>query len=200
MSTKLATKGSWAVCSLVAVLSLALGACLSDDGRRRPTPGVGSPAPDGGGVPDPGHGGASMPAELVASWYTGSGYTSAPYDPGTGSWGRPNGMGLIYVFSADGSYLKAFQSYASNGGCTTGFTAFEEGVAVVVGSELTTRPTSGHMVYEDTCVPSSNSDTPLTDLADETFSFHFEQDEYDPSETVLVLLRTDGAGGTFRRL
>jgi len=101
------------------------------------------------------------------------------------------------VFNADSTYTKAFQSYESSGGCTTGFTAFESGALSVSGDTLVTTPSSGHMVYEATCSPNLNSDTPLTDLEVETFSWALVPAETDPSTTVLRLRRSDGAESTF---
>jgi hypothetical protein len=154
-----------------AVLFL-LAACTGDDDPR------------GGGV---------TPAELEGSWYAGRGGTTAPYDPATGSWGMPSGSGLVYVFEPGGHYIKAYQSYESAGGCTTGFTAFENGDLAVDGATLVTHPTSGHMVYRATCSPELDSDTPLEDLVDETFTWSREGD-------TLLLRRDDGAEATFTRL
>lgn len=147
-----------------------------------------------------GHGGGATPAELQGAWYAGRGGTTAPYDPSTGSWGMPSGSGLVYVFEPGGTYTKAFQSYESSGGCTTGFTAFESGVLVADDQVLTTRPSSGRLVYRATCAPDLDSDEPLTDLYDETFDWALVPGEYDPASTVLYLRRTDGAEATFARL
>lgn len=149
---------------------------------------------------DDGHGRSSIPAGLVGSWYAGAGYTSAPYDPLSGSWGRPNGKGLVYLFEATRTYTKAFQSYESNGGCTTGFTAFESGELLVSGATLITRPSSGHLVYEATCSPELDSAEPLDDLVEETFSWQLRPSEYDPAVTVLLLRSEDGAESTFMPL
>lgn len=145
-------------------------------------------------------GAGNAPLEIVGAWYAGQGGTSAPYDPATGTFGRPNGKGLIYIFEDDGSYQKAFQSYASNGACTNGFTAYEQGTLVAEGNTLHLHPTSGHMVVEDTCVPSLDSDQPLTSLTDELFVWELQPSELDPMQTVLVLRASDGAQGTFTRL
>lgn len=140
--------------------------------------------------PQPGDG---LPALLAGTWYAGSGYTSAPYDPTTGAWGTPTGKGLVYTFAADGTYQKAFQSYASDGGCTTGFTAFENGSVQADETRLTLVPVSGHLKYTDNCAPSLDSDKPTTDLSAESFSWQ-------RTGTDLVLVRSDGASSTFRAL
>lgn len=144
--------------------------------------------------------GGSTPEELLGSWYAGRGGTSSPYDPATGAFGRPNGQGLIYVFEAGGRYRKAFQSYASNGGCTNGFTAHEEGSLTAEAHTLQLRPTSGHLLTEDTCAPSLNSDEPLTGLGDESFTWELRPAELDAAQTELLLQRSDGAASTFHRL
>lgn len=155
--------------------------------------------PDGGDDDDDddngggGGGGGDTPSALVGSWYAGRGGTTAPYDPAAGSWGMPSGQGLVYVFEAGGRYTKAFQSYESAGGCTTGFTAFESGDLIVGGTSLVTHPTSGHMVYRATCSPELDSDTALDQLADETFTWSRDGD-------TLLLQRDDGAESTFAKL
>lgn len=149
---------------------------------------------------DDGHGRSSIPAGLIGSWYAGAGYTSAPYDPVSGSWGRPNGQGLVYVFEATRTYTKAFQSYESNGGCSAGFTAFESGELLVSGALIVTRPSSGNLVYEATCSPELDSEQPLQDLVEEAFSWQLRPDEYDPAVTVLLLRNEQGAESTFMPL
>jgi hypothetical protein len=175
------------------VLGCALVACSDGNG------GSGGGGDDGTGAYGGGQYG-SIPVELVGSWYAGAGYTTAPYDPGTGSWGKPSGKGLVYVFEGSGTYTKAYQSYESSGGCTVGFTAFETGSLSASGTTLVTSPGSGHMVYEATCSPELNSDTPLDGLVDETFSWALVPSESDPSVMVLWLQRTDGAESTFTPL
>lgn len=174
----------------------ALGAALLVAGCSGAPAGSG---PDGaaGSGGTAGSGVASVPAALVGSWYAGSGYTNTPYDPATGAWGKPSGSGLVYLFRANGSYTKGFQSYYSNGGCTTGFTAFEEGVLEASTSELDTHPTSGRVKYEDTCAPSLDSEEPAEDLSTESFAWTLRPSEYDPGLMVLDLVRSDGAGSTF---
>ena len=136
--------------------------------------------------------GRGLPGQLVGSWYAGSGYTTAPYDPTTGQWGTPSGKGLVYVLRADGTYTKAFQSYNSNGGCTNGFTSFESGVAQTNGTQLYLHPTSGHMKVSDSCAPGLNTDQPIA-VSDELFDWQMTADG-------LYLQRSDGASATFRAL
>jgi len=142
-----------------------------------------------------GSAGSAVPAPLVGSWYAGRGGTSAPYDPVSGTFGTPNGSGLVYLFAGDGRYTKAFQSYASNGGCTSGYTAFEEGALRLEGSSLVTLPSSGHLRYTDSCAPSLDSDTPTApeNLVAERFLYAVDGDQ-------LVLQRDDGATSQFARL
>lgn len=148
---------------------------------------VSSSQPGGGG------GGSTAPAELAGSWFAGAGGLSQPYDPDTGSYGTPNGQGLLYTLRADGSYDKAFQSWQSANGCTTGFTAFETGSFTSDGSALATTPSTGTVRYRDTCAPSLDSDKPAQDLAVEQFTMTLAGDQ-------LTLVRRDGVTGQFRRL
>ena len=144
--------------------------------------------------------GSNPPAELLGSWFSGSGGLSEPYDPTSGHVGTPNGSGLLYLFRGDGSYTKAFQSYHSNGGCTNGFTAFESGSFSVSGDQLVTHPRSGHLRVSDSCAPSLDSDKPLSDLHDERFSWVTGSIGADTNRPGLQLTRSDGASSLFRWL
>lgn len=183
--------------------ALVVAACSGSDPVARP--GGASPSNGTGGesgaTSSGGSGGgaatASVPAEIVGSWYAGSGYTSAPYDPASGTWGTPTGKGLVYLFRADGTYTKGFQSYVSNYGCTTGFSAFEEGSLSATGHELATHPSKGHVQFKDTCAPSMDSDEPVADLTDEAFVWTLRPSDLDSSLMVLDLRRDDGAQSTF---
>jgi hypothetical protein len=168
---------------------LVTGGCMFDHGS-------GTGHHDGDSNDHSGH----MPPELLGHWYAGAGGVSSPYDAATGSWATPSGQGLLYVFSADGSFTKGFQSFVSSGGCTTGYTAASFGRVLFQADRLTTRPERGTFLYRDTCAPSLNSDEPLDELGDETFDWAIVPDEIDPSAPVLWLRRIDGAEGLLRRL
>jgi hypothetical protein len=99
------------------------------------------------------------------------------------------------VFRADGTYTKAFQSYVSNGNCTTGFTAFESGQMAVDETTVYLRPGAGKISYRDTCAPSLNSDKPLRDLKDETLSFTL-----DAAPRSLRLANSAGQASMFRAI
>jgi hypothetical protein len=100
----------------------------------------------------------SLPVAIVGSWFAGAGNTTQPYDPSTQSYGTPSGSGVVFTFRADGTYSKAFRSQVSNGGCSTGLSAYEAGVAQVDGDTLRIIPMTGTLSYRDTCVPSLDSD------------------------------------------
>ncbi|WP_110887656.1 hypothetical protein [Deinococcus yavapaiensis] len=127
----------------------------------------------------------------VSAWFAGSGGLSAPYDSVTGRVGIPNGAGLLYQFASNGTYVKMFQSYHSNYGCTNGFTATEWGTFESDESTLVTYPSGGEMKVVDTCAPSLNSFKPLTDLQVEQFSYAF-------SDSALTMKRSDGMTVTLR--
>lgn len=138
-------------------------------------------------------GAGSVPADLEGSWYAGEGGTTVPYDPNTGEWGTPSGQGLVYVFHGDGSYTKAYQSYNSAGGCTNGFTSFDDGDVTLDGAGIVLTPSSSHTKVSDSCAPSLDSDDPNDNLADERF-------DYAVSGDALTLTRSDGASAVFQRL
>jgi len=80
------------------VLGVALGACSDNDNGDNDTDGSNyenwgrGGTPQGPGTVGSGQPGA-IPSGLVGSWYAGAGHTTAPFDPGTGSWGRPSAKG-----------------------------------------------------------------------------------------------------------
>jgi hypothetical protein len=152
-----------------------------------------------GACPAPPAGAGPLAPEVVGAWYAGAGGVSQPYDPRTGSWGTPDGMGLVYDLRADGTYTRAFQSYHSNGGCTNGFTVFEQGAYRADPGEIRTSPASGRMRVSDTCSPSLDSDRPLGagDLHPERMAWALVRDG---AETRLRLSGADGAASDFRRL
>ncbi len=160
----------------VALASLVLSACVAGNGSNT--------LPSGGG------GGA--PSELLGGWYAGAGGLSAPVDPDTGAVGQPNGSGLLYELRGDGTYTKAFQSFQSAGGCTTGFTITESGSYTFDLGTLVTTPSTGTKQYRDTCAPSLNSDGAEQGVV-EQFSAQLLGDQ-------LTLTRSDGATAQFRRI
>ena len=131
-----------------------------------------------------------LPGVIVGSWFAGAGNTTQPYDPTTQSYGTPSGSGMLFTFRADGTYSKAFRNQVSNGGCSTGFSAYEAGVAQVEGDKLSIIPMTGTLSYRDSCVPSLNSDRTNAALESETFTFSRSGD-------ALRLVRDDGAGSVF---
>ena len=132
----------------------------------------------------------TLPAAIVGSWFAGAGDTTQPYDPLTQSYGTPSGSGVLFTFRADGTYSKAFRNQVSNGGCSTGFSAYEAGVTQVEGNTLRIIPMTGTLSYRDSCVPSLNSDRANAALESESFSFSRSGD-------ALQLVRDDGAGSVF---
>jgi hypothetical protein len=139
-----------------------------------------------------------IPGALVASWYAGSGFTTAPVNPTTGAVGPADGKGLMYTFHADGTYLKAFQSTVSNGGCTTQLSATESGRVVASASELVLTPKKGTISFRSSCAPSLSSDKPNDDLQKEVLGYRFASDEN--GAVTLWLAAPSGAASAFRRV
>jgi hypothetical protein len=137
--------------------------------------------------------GDRVPGALVAGWYAGAGGTSAPVNPTTGAVGPANGKGLLYEFHADGSYVKAFHSSVSNGGCTTQLSAVESGALAVKGDVLTLTPSKGTVSFRSSCAPSMDSDKPNDDLHAETLTYAFV-------DGALRLANPSGASSVFRRV
>lgn len=133
----------------------------------------------------------SVDSALVGQWYAGRGGTMIAYDESTGSFGAPSGTGMMFVFHADGTYQKAFQSIES-GACTVGFVTVESGVATTASGEVRLHPSSGTM-HEISCSGSADNDHAIT-VSDESLAYALE------AEDALRLTDTStGAASEFRR-
>jgi hypothetical protein len=182
--------------------SLLLMACSSPSpggkGSASTADGTGNGGSGSGTTSGAGGGGSFDPA-LVGSWWAGRGGTSFPYDSQTGEWGTPNGGGLGFIFRADGSFTKAVLDYTSTGSCTTGYSAFEDGTVTSDGGTLVLHKASGHIEFNSTCVPSADSDKPLT-VTDETLTYVIAPYSQDASMTGMTVTGQDGASSELRKI
>ena len=97
------------------------------------------PLVQGGGAPStppPPPPGGALPAPLARQWFTGSLTTISFYDPITGSWSPPNGLGELYRFGADGAYTYAGALKIQNGACVSEVSVYQTGIARATDSEL----------------------------------------------------------------
>lgn len=95
-----------------------------------------SPAPPAPPSPEPG---GALPASLAHQWFTGNLTTISFYDPATGAWSPPNGLGELYRFAVDGSYIYAGSLKIQNGACVSELSVYQSGVARAAAGELELR-------------------------------------------------------------
>lgn len=99
-----------------------------------------STAPTPPAPPSPVPGGA-LPTSLARQWFTGSLTTISFYDPTTGAWSQPSGVGELYRFAADGNYTYAGSLKIQNGACLSEVSVYQTGMARASESELELQPT-----------------------------------------------------------
>jgi hypothetical protein len=84
--------------------------------------------------------GAPLPASLVATWFNGVIPPDDFYDPVSGSWRSVNGLGQMYTFQADGSYVYAGFLRLQNGTCRTEVSVYKKGMVQAGDAVLTLTP------------------------------------------------------------
>lgn len=184
------------------VVTMMVPACVTSqtEGSGKagaPTSSSSPRGPDGGAPSSPtGEGAASgsVDGTIVGSWYAGRGGTRMSYDPATGAFGPPAGSGMLFVFHADGSYVKAVQSLDS-GACTMGFIATESGVATTSGERLLLHPTHGNL-HNVSCSGAADTDK-STEVVDEALTWSVGAFSQDPSQAALTLTNETGDTAEF---
>lgn len=193
-----------AVALVTLSLSISSAACSSGgDGTTgtstKPVTGGGAPvgsASNGG--PSGGTAIATEPldARLVGQWYAGRGGTMTSYDPATGQMGQGSGTGMLFVFNANGTYVKAVQSI-EDGPCSMGYVTTESGAIVGRADHVELHPTHGNM-HTITCNHVGDSDKPL-DVHDASLRYALAPYSVDPSIEGITLTDDSGASAEFRK-
>lgn len=137
-----------------------------------------------------------LDASLVGQWYAGRGGTMTSYDPVTGQMGQGSGTGMLFVFQADGSYVKAVQSI-EDGPCSMGYVTTESGAVFRRAGRLELHAAHGNM-HTITCNHTGDKDEPL-DVHDATLSYALAPYSVDPSIDGITLTDENGASAEFRR-
>jgi hypothetical protein len=83
--------------------------------------------------------GDNVPAEVVGTWFEGQLLPLEFYDPNTGVWDSPSGLGQMYSFSA-GTYTYAGFARTQYGQCTGEVSVYQQGVARSEGANLLLTP------------------------------------------------------------
>lgn len=100
---------------------------------------------------------ATLPAQLVGVWFSGVIPPTDFYDPVTGAWRDTNGLGQMYTFNTDGSFVYAGFLRLQNGTCRSEVSTFKQGVAQAGVDTLTLTPQIAKTRTVIVC--GSNSDT-----------------------------------------
>jgi hypothetical protein len=154
----------------IVVFTLFIGVTLGCKGN--PTAADDSSKDNGSNTPR-----TSVPAQLVNTWKTGTVSSVNFYNPNTGSWGPPSGVGMFFKFTPDGYYEKGVLLQSSLYGCTMTFFAYNKGTMTVEGDKIVLYPTYGRIKSIDNCVESNNYEKP-DQLKSETLLWEYGQDEY----------------------
>jgi hypothetical protein len=99
---------------------------------------------------------SDLPQELVKEWYTGDISSTNFFNPSTGHFSGPSGVGIYFKFTQDGYYEKGVLLQSSLYGCTSTFYAFNKGTVVMDGNKMTLYCNYGKIKSEDNCVSENN--------------------------------------------
>lgn len=136
----------------------------------------------------------SVPAQLASTWQTGTVSSVNFYNPTTGAWSAPSGVGMFFKFTPDGYYEKGVLLQSSLYGCTMTFFAFNKGTMTVEGDKIVLYPTYGKIKSIDNCVANNNYEKP-DQLKSETMLWELGPDEY--GVETLWLRYPDGGPSAF---
>jgi hypothetical protein len=99
----------------------------------------------------------SVPAQLAREWFAGNLTSISFYDRNSGAWSKPNGLGELYAFAADGTYSYGGALSIQNGACLSEVTVYQTGVARAGAEELELEATFSRTRTRIVC--GSTSDT-----------------------------------------
>ena len=83
------------------------------------------------------------PAALVSTWFAGNAPLNDFYNPQTGEWRDANGLGQMYVFTADGGYTYTGFLRLQNGQCRSEVSVYKQGTVSAQGAALVLRQSMG---------------------------------------------------------
>lgn len=146
---------------------------------------------------DPGTPRTSVPAQLVAEWFTGTISSIDFYNPNNGVWGAPSGTGIFFKFYSDGYYEKGVLLQSSLYNCTMTFFAYNKGTMTVEGDKIVLYPTYGRIKSEDNCVQENNYEK-ADQLESETIFWELGQDEYG-NEVLWLRYETSNPSAFYQR-
>lgn len=115
---------------------------------------------------------ATLPTNLVGTWFTGVIPPTDFYDPTTGAWRDTNGLGQMYVFHANGAYVYAGFLRLQNGACRTEVSTYKQGFAATTMDTVTLTP---QVAKTRTVVVCGSTSETITDGPFETYSIGWRQ-------------------------
>ena len=154
------------------IAALSVSAALACGGDAASAAGPGDPG-------DPGNpsSGDRVPSQYVGTWVSGNVSTVNFYNPNTGSWGAPSGVGMFYKFLPNGTYEKGVLLQSSLYGCTMSVFFYLRGTIRVDGSTFDLRSSANKMKSVDNCVQKNNYEKTLANET-ETIMLRMGTDDY----------------------
>jgi len=149
---------------------------------------------DGNGTPQAPR--TNIPEQLVGSWTTGNISSVNFFNPNTGSWSSPSGVGMFYKLTQDGYYEKGVLLQSSLYGCTSTFFAYNRGTVTVEGNKIAFYPSYGRIKSEDNCVEGNNYEK-SDELSPETLIWELGTDDF--GNEALWLSYENGSPSAFHR-
>lgn len=134
---------------------------------------------------------------MVGSWSAGTLSNVNFYNPDTGVWGSPSGVGVYYKFTSDGQYEKGVLVQSNLYGCTTTIHSFSQGTVIVEGNKILFYPTYARIKSEDNCSQANNYDKE-DELLQETLLWESITDE--SGKPALRLSYENGTPAVFYRI
>lgn len=137
------------------------------------------------------------PADIVGSWYDGTGSSIGYVDPGSGSFTDGGSQGIGYAFRPDGSWQFGYLMTSALYGCQMRVLVFNQGELAAADPAthlLQLHTDRSQMHSEDTCSVADNYDKELPP-SDEVLIWERTTDEYGD---VLFLRHPDSGPSPFR--
>jgi len=102
----------------------------------------------------------AVPVYLTGDWQTGTISSIDFFNPVTGVFGPPSGVGMFFKFTQDGYYEKGVLLQSTLYGHTMTFFAYNKGTMTIEDSVIVLYPTYGRIKSEDNMVPENNYEKP----------------------------------------
>lgn len=125
-----------------------------------------------------------LPANLIGVWFAGVIPPTDFYDPTTGAWRDTNGLGQMYKFNADGTYVYAGFLRLQNGGCRTEVSVYKVGAFEASADTATLTP---QLAKTRTVIVCGSTSETITDGPFEPYQLGWQQVDDERSRPKLFL-------------